>query len=98
MSFRREVDDGVDLDGQRIDQLCIADITLHKPVSRLVLELDEVGKIPRVGQLVEDGDCNLGSRSTDMANEVRTYEAGSACDQEPFEGTGHLMAGPAVQS
>jgi len=49
---------------ERVDELLIAYVAMDEAIARLSLELREVREISRVGELVEHGDLDLGSRAT----------------------------------
>ena len=98
MGLGGEVDDGVDLGGKRVDQLFLADVSVHEAITWPAFELDQVGQVPRVGELVEHSDLDLGPRPAEVADEVRADEACGSRDQDPLQGSAHLMGGPAVQS
>ena len=94
-----EVDYRVSLGRERVDELRVADVALHEPIAGLAFELDEVGQIARVGQLVQHGDLDVRARGADQPNEVRADETCCPGDQQPAERTSrHLMEGPEVQS
>ena len=64
VSLCRKVHDCVRLRGERVDELLIANVAMDEAIARLSLELREVREISRVGELVEHGDLDLGSRAT----------------------------------
>ena len=51
-----EVDDGVGLRDERLDDVGVGDVALHEREARTVAEVGDVARVARVGQLVEDGD------------------------------------------
>src|SRR5207245_6337704 len=98
MRFCGEVDDGVRLTGERVDEVGVADVPVHKAVAGLAFELGKVGQIARVSQLVEHGDGDFRACAADVTDEVRTDEPRRTCYQQPPQRPGHLIGGPAVQS
>ena len=96
--LRREVDDGVRLGGKGVDQFGIADVAMDEAVARLAFEVHQVGQVPRVRELVEHRDLDVGPRGAQVADKVGTNESRAARDQEALKGAGHLIAGPVVQS
>ena len=58
MAFGRKVDDPVDiiLTEQRPQHIQVADVTLLEHVVRGILDVPQVGKVPRVGQFVQVHD------------------------------------------
>ena len=87
VGLRGEVDDGVDPAAGVAHDLAVADVALEKRVARVVLEIGQVGGIPRVGQLVEIDDAVVRVRRQDVADEVGADEAASAGDQQLHRST-----------
>ena len=93
-----EVDDRVNMAGQRVDEVGIADIAMDETKTWSAFELGEVREVAGVGQLVEHRDLHFGPGAPEVADEVRADEARGARDQQTPQRTGHLIEGPAVQS
>ena len=94
----REVDDGVHLARQPVDQLPVADVASHEAIPRLSLELGQVLGVAGIGQLVEDRDLDLWSLLAQQTHEIGADEAGAPGDQQTFQPPRHLISGKAVQS
>src|SRR5712671_5357580 len=67
-------------------QFPVADIPVDEHVRRVVLERQEICRIARVGELVHVDDRVRALREP-VQDEIRAYEAGTACHQD-----GHLEA------
>src|SRR5437667_12684374 len=65
------------------DQLGVADVAVDEGVARIALDVLQVRRIARVGELVEVDDGVVGARRDDVSNEVRADEAGPARDEQP---------------
>src|SRR5882672_8732751 len=82
VAFRGEVNDGA----RRVSfeeaphQLPIADIPVDEHVRRVVLERLEIRRVARVGELVQVDDRVRPLREP-IQDKIRTYEAGTTCDQ-----------------
>src|SRR5712672_3388240 len=68
------------------DQLPVADIPVDEHVRRIVLERQEICRVARVGELVHVDD-RVRTLREPVQDEIRAYEAGTACHQD-----GHLEA------
>lgn len=70
---------------QLVKCLEIANIHLDEPVVRLVLDVLEIGKVSRIGQLVKIDDVVLGIFVHKQPHDVRSDEPGPAGDHDiPF--------------
>ncbi len=98
MRLGREVDYRVGAIGKRVHESGVADVAVEEPVALLTFELHQVREIPRVCELVEHCDLDLGPRLPHQPHEVGTDETRGSGDEDPPERSCHLMAGPAVQS
>src|SRR5712672_2330396 len=88
VALRGEVNDGawrVSFE-EAPHQFPVADISVDEHVRRVVLERQEICRIARVGELVHVDDRVRALREP-VQDEIRAYEAGTACHQD-----GHLEA------
>ena len=98
VSLRGEVDDGVRLGRKRVDQVHVADVAMDESITGPALELDQVGEVAGIRELVEHGYLDVRPRAAEVAYEIRADETGGARDEEPLQRAAHLIGGPAVQS
>ena len=84
MAFGRKVDDPVDiiLTEQRPQHIQVADVTLLEHVVRGILDVPQVGKVPRVGQFVQVHDPVIRVFRHEQAYYVRADKARSARNQD----------------
>ena len=84
MAFGRKVDDPVDviLPEQRPQHIQVADVTLLEHVVRGILDVPQVGKVPRVGQFVQVHDPVIRVFRHEQAYYVRADKARSARNQD----------------
>ena len=79
MRFRREVDDGVHVVHQRVDELNVEDVTFDECKARVFSNRVEVGQVAGVGELVENDDRGVRKRriaaGEQSPHEVRADEA-----------------------
>src|SRR5439155_676556 len=64
------------------DQLGVADVAVDEGVARIALDVLQVRRVARVGELVEVDDGVVGARREDVSNEVRADEAAPARDEQ----------------
>ena len=98
MGLGGEVDDGVALRGQRVDQPGVTDVAVHESVTGLAVELEEICQVACVCELVEDRDLHLGAPLSQVADEIGADEPGCSRHQEPLQRAAHVIRGPDVQS
>jgi hypothetical protein len=67
---RREVHDRVHPARDVAHEVDIADVAVHEGVAGIVLDVDQAGRIPGVGQLVEVDHAIVGVVGQDRADEV----------------------------
>src|SRR3989475_192178 len=77
-----EIDHRVDAAGDVADQLAVADVAVDEGVARIALDVLQVRRVARVGELVEVDDGVVGARREDVSNEVRADEAAPARDEQ----------------
>ena len=84
MAFGRKVDDPVDviLPEQRPQHIQVADVTLLEHVVRGILDVPQVGKVPRIGQFVQVHDPVIRVFRHEQAYYVRADKARSARNQD----------------
>ena len=87
----REVDDGVDLGREPVDECPVADVALHEPVAAAALELGQVGGVPGVRQLVQHHQVQLRAGLPQQTDEVGADEAGPARHQQALELAAHRL-------
>src|SRR5947208_12373082 len=98
MRLGGEIDDGVALRRERVDKPRVADVAVDESIARPAFELDEIGQVAGVGELVEDGDLELWACLPQVAHKVGADESRRSGDEEPPEAPAHEMRGPDVQS
>ena len=84
MALGSEVDDAIDMFilHQFIDPFKVADVHLDEAVVGFVLDVLKVGKVTRVGQLVEVDDLIFGIFVHEQANHMAADEASTASDDD----------------
>ena len=84
MAFGREVDDPVDviLTKQRPQHIQVADVPLLEHVVRGILDVPQVGEVPRIGQFVQVHDPVIRVFRHEQAYYVRADKARSARNQD----------------
>ena len=86
MALGREVDDSADvvLGEKALDKLLIADIALHEGVVGHAFALSHVGKVARIGKLIEVDDMIFRILLAEVRNEIRSDEPGPASNEYGF--------------
>jgi len=86
MTFGGKVDDAANviLGEQAIDKLLIADIALHEGVVGHAFALSHVGKVARIGKLIEVDDMIFRILLAEVRNEIRSDEPGPASNEYGF--------------
>ncbi len=74
--------DGVDPADRVPHKRRVADVAPDERVPRVALEVRQVGRVPRVGQLVEVDDAVVSVCREDVTDEVGADEPASAGDQQ----------------
>src|SRR5256885_15864523 len=82
VGHRGEIDHRVDAAGDVADQLAVADVAVDEGVARIALDVLQVRRVARVGELVEVDDGVVGARREDVSNEVRADEAAPTRDEQ----------------
>ena len=84
MAFGRKVDDPVDviLPEQRPQHIQVADVTLLEHVVRGILDVPQVGKVPRIGQFVQVHDPVIRVFRHEQAYYARADKARAARNQD----------------
>src|SRR5712691_1492502 len=78
VGLRRKVDDGVNC-------VWVADITLDEAHARVVAGFPQVLLAPRIGELVQNGEIDVGIVAQPIADKGRADEPGTAGDEQPVE-------------
>ena len=76
-----DVDDGVGLGDEGVDEVRIGDVTADEPVAGIVQDAVEVGKGAGIGQQVERHDHVLRVACEDVTNVGAADESGTAGDE-----------------
>ena len=80
MTFRRKIDDSTwpISTKQLFNPLPVADIAVNKHVALILIERCEIGKVPRIGQLVEVDDRLIVSGQP-LKNKIGADKTGATC-------------------
>ena len=82
MRLRGEVDDGIDVADELLDQCAVTDVALRKAEVRALRHRVEVADVACVGQLVEHHHAVLGVVGERLAYELTADEPGAAGDEQ----------------
>src|SRR3989442_2700411 len=85
VGLRRKVDDGVHLAGQGVNCVWVAEITLDEAHARFVPGFRQVLLAPGIGELVQNGEIDVGIVAQPIADKGRADEPGTAGDEQPVE-------------